>query len=124
LTARYVPCVGSVAAAAGGVTHALMTHVVVQNGRLDVVRLAMAMKSGKYLGEQKGVVSYLVKEFKLTPTECKSPFLIDGDPHEHGPVHVKVLHKALSVQHPPFFPHSFKRLLNKNCALLEGVCAA
>lgn len=69
-----------------------------KNGRLDVVRLAMAMKSGKYLGEQRGVVSYLVKEFKLTPTVCKSPFLIDGDPHEHAPVHVKLLHKALSVR--------------------------
>ena len=62
-----------------------------------MVRLALAMKQGKYLGQQKGVVSYLVKEFKLRPTVCKSPFLIDGDPHEHGPVHVKVLHKALSV---------------------------
>jgi hypothetical protein len=57
------------------------------------------MKSGKYLGDQRGVVTYLVKEFKLTPKigECKSPFLIDGDPHEFSPVHVELLHRALPV---------------------------
>jgi diacylglycerol kinase family enzyme len=70
-----------------------------KNGRLDVARLAMAMKRGKYLGQQPGVVSYIVKEFRLTPIagKCKSPFLIDGDPHDHSPIHVEVLHRALTV---------------------------
>jgi hypothetical protein len=38
-----------------------------------------------------------MREFKLTPTEGRSPYNIDGDPHTACPVHVKVLHKALTV---------------------------
>jgi diacylglycerol kinase family enzyme len=52
---------------------------------------------GKHLGLQKNVVSHLVKEFKIIPTDYKSPYNIDGDPHDVCPVHVKVLHRSITA---------------------------
>jgi hypothetical protein len=75
--------------------------VVVVDGacsRLDTIGLAMAMKKGVFLGEDPTRCrTFVVPEFKITPTDAKSPYNIDGDPHEHGPVHVKVLHQALTM---------------------------
>eukprot|EP00730_Choanoeca_flexa_P007789 TRINITY_DN12393_c0_g1_i4.p1 TRINITY_DN12393_c0_g1~~TRINITY_DN12393_c0_g1_i4.p1 ORF type:complete len:476 (+),score=119.90 TRINITY_DN12393_c0_g1_i4:888-2315(+) len=75
--------------------------VVVVNGtasRMDVIRLAFAMKKGVFLGEDPTRCrTFVVPEFKITPTEARSPYNIDGDPHDNGPVHVKVLHQALKM---------------------------
>lgn len=66
--------------------------------RLDVIRLARDMKRGIHLAKDtKRCKSFITKEFKITPTKAKSPFNIDGDPHDHGPVHVRVLNRALSM---------------------------
>jgi hypothetical protein len=66
--------------------------------RMDVIRLSLAMKKGVFLGEHpKQCRTFLVSEFKITPTDAKSPYNIDGDPHDYGPVHVKVLHQALAM---------------------------
>lgn len=71
------------------------------NNRKNVVKLGLAMKKGKHLGKGKGVVSYSLKEFKIKPTAFKSPFCIDGDPHDVSEVHVKCLPKALNLFYLP-----------------------
>jgi len=71
------------------------------NSRRNVVKLGLAMKKGKFLGLGKGVKSYSLKEFKITPTHFKSPYNIDGDPHDVSAVHVTCLHKALSLFYLP-----------------------
>ncbi|EGD81165.1 hypothetical protein PTSG_11205 [Salpingoeca rosetta] len=66
--------------------------------RLDVIRLARDMKRGIHLAkDHKRCKVYRTREFKITPTKARSPFNIDGDPHDHGPVHVRVLHQALNM---------------------------
>ena len=65
---------------------------------LDVIRLARDMKRGVHLASNsKRCKTFITSEFKITPTKAKSPFNIDGDPHDHGPVHVRVLNRALSM---------------------------
>lgn len=54
---------------------------------MDVIRLAFGMKKGVFLGEDETrCQTFLVSEFKITPTEARSPFNIDGDPHAVGAV--------------------------------------
>lgn len=71
------------------------------NSRRNVVKLGMAMKSGKHLGLGKGVISLSLKEFKITPHKYKSPFNIDGDPHDVSDVHVTCLPQALRLFYLP-----------------------
>lgn len=78
--------------------HVALVVVDESCSRMDVVKLAMDMKKGIYLSEdKKRCKAFRMKEFKLTPTEGRSPYNIDGDPHTACPVHVKVMHKALTV---------------------------
>lgn len=69
--------------------------------RRRVVQLGLGMKKGKWLALQKGVHTFKCREFKITPTEFKSPFVIDGDPHDVSKIHVQVLNKALSLFYLP-----------------------
>lgn len=60
------------------------------------------MKKGRVLQEQPGVLHRRVREFKLIPNSLDphgktSKYLIDGDVFPASPVHVKVLHKMLTV---------------------------
>jgi hypothetical protein len=68
-----------------------------KNNRKHVVKLGLAMKKGKHLGTGKGVVSISVREFKITPKEYRSPYNIDGDPHDVSPIHVTCLKRALKL---------------------------
>ena len=67
-----------------------MSYIESTCSRAHVVKLGLGMKKGKYLGVQKGVTTHKCTEFKITPTEYKSPYVIDGDPHDVSPIHVKV----------------------------------
>ena len=95
--------------------------VVVVDGacsRLDTIGLAMAMKKGVFLGEDPTRCrTFVVPEFKITPTDAKSPYNIDGDPHAHGPVHVKVLHQALTMFCLPSQGSSSSAVAAQVCAL-------
>ncbi len=52
--------------------------------------------------EPKLVSSFWTSKFNIAPIKAKSPFNIDGDPHDMGPVDVEVLNRVLSVfAHPP-----------------------
>ena len=42
-----------------------------------------------------------LKEFKITPIEYKSPYNIDGDPHDVSPIHVTCLNRALRLFYLP-----------------------
>ena len=75
----------------------VLSYIDSKNSRAAVVRLGLGMKKGKFLGVQKGTTSFSVSEFKLTPTSFKSPFCIDGDPHDVSAVHVTCLNKALRL---------------------------
>jgi len=93
-----------------GVDHPIHPDTEIDNGWLDVVflggghtrtaaaRAGMYMKSGKFLANHKAMSSRRVKELKMTPT-CDSdvPILIDGDPWDVAPMHVKVIHRGLTV---------------------------
>ena len=86
--------------------------------RMDVIRLSLAMKKGVFLGEHpKQCRTIVSSEFKITPTDAKSPYLIDGDPHEYGPVHVKVLHQALTMFCLPSQGSSSSAVAAQVCAL-------
>ena len=54
-------------------------------------------RQGKFLALQKGVVTYKVREFELIPTSFRSPFCIDGDPHDVSRVKVQCLERALNL---------------------------
>ena len=75
----------------------VLSYIDSKCSRRQVVKLGLGMKKGKFLGVQKGTVSLSLNEFKLTPTSFKSPFCIDGDPHDVSAVHVTCMHQALRL---------------------------
>ena len=80
----------------------IMSYIDSSCSKMKVVRLGRGMKNkGRYLGLQKGVKTRSVDEFRLIPTSYRSPFCIDGDPHDVSEVHVKVLKKALRLHYLP-----------------------
>eukprot|EP00050_Salpingoeca_kvevrii_P021000 m.105082 g.105082 ORF g.105082 m.105082 type:complete len:627 (-) comp9130_c0_seq2:2306-4186(-) len=75
--------------------------VVMLDGSLSrkaVINVAIAMKKGKYMGDQKECSSFFVKECKIVPKEgTRTPYVVDGDPHDPLPCHIKNLHKHIQV---------------------------
>jgi hypothetical protein len=81
--------------------HLMLSYIKSNCSRMKVVKLGLGMKKGKFLALQKGVVTHRVQEFTITPTSFKSPFCIDGDPHDVSKIHVVCLHRALELFYLP-----------------------
>eukprot|EP00051_Salpingoeca_urceolata_P024536 m.432507 g.432507 ORF g.432507 m.432507 type:complete len:601 (+) comp20245_c1_seq2:119-1921(+) len=71
--------------------------------RTNVIGAAMGMKKGKFMGDHKCAKTFRVREVKIEPKlGTKTPYNIDGDPLDCMPIHIKCLHKGVSVfAHPP-----------------------
>lgn len=79
----------------------VLSYITSKVGRRRVVKLGLGMKKGKWLGMQKDVRSFSLKEFKIHPIEFQSPYCIDGDPHDVSDIHVTCLERALSLFYIP-----------------------
>lgn len=68
------------------------------HSRTDAARAGMYMKGGKFLSTHKAMSWKRVKEMKMTPTsKTDVPLLIDGDPWDVAPVHIKMLPRGINV---------------------------
>lgn len=79
--------------------HVVLVLVPETLPRAELVRIALEMRKGKYLADNKNVVALRVREFRLTPHEglAEVPYIVDGEPMASGAVHVRVLPRILPI---------------------------